>query len=196
MYKNIDIKKKLASFWFSQLQELICSEFEKLEKNFGKNIKQKPKKFIKKSWKKGKYNGGGTYKILKNGLLFDSVGVNFSKVSGKFQKKFRSQILGAKKNPNYWASGISVVAHMKNPNIPAMHFNTRFITTSRQWFGGGIGEEFVKLLQIHIRTNLLMNFFQLVLIFQFEQTQQGTILTNRTRQSTHGTIGLHEHCNG
>jgi len=138
MYKNIDIKKKLASFWFSQLQELICSEFEKLEKNFGKNIKQKPKKFIKKSWKKGKYNGGGTYKILKNGLLFDSVGVNFSKVSGKFQKKFRSQILGAKKNPNYWASGISVVAHMKNPNIPAMHFNTRFITTSRQWFGGGI----------------------------------------------------------
>ena len=58
MYKNIDIKKKLASFWFSQLQELICSEFEKLEKNFGKNIKQKQKKFIKKSLKKGKYNGG------------------------------------------------------------------------------------------------------------------------------------------
>ena len=138
MNKNINLKKKLASLWFSQLQKLICSEFEKLEKSFGKNTKQKPKKFIKKSWKKGKNSGGGTYKILKNGLLFDSVGVNFSKVSGKFQKKFRSQILGAKNNPNYWASGISVVAHMKNPNIPAMHFNTRFITTSKQWFGGGI----------------------------------------------------------
>jgi len=138
MYKNNDIKKKLSSAWFSQLQKLICIEFEKLEKNFGKNIKQKPKRFVKKNWKKGKNKGGGTYAIMKNGLLFDSVGVNFSKVSGRFQKKFRSQILGTKKNPNYWASGISVVAHMKNPNIPAMHFNTRFITTSEQWFGGGI----------------------------------------------------------
>ena len=66
------------------------------------------------------------------------MGVNFSEVSGKFQKKFRSQILGAKKNPNYWASGISVVAHMKNPKIPSMHFNTRFIVTSKSWFGGGM----------------------------------------------------------
>ena len=63
---------------------------------------------------------------------------NFSEVKGKFHKKFRSQILGAKKNPNYWASGISVVAHMKNPKIPALHFNTRFIVTSKNWFGGGM----------------------------------------------------------
>ena len=66
------------------------------------------------------------------------MGVNFSEVSGKFQKKFKSQIFGAKKNPNYWASGISIVAHMKNPKIPAMHFNTRFIVTSKNWFGGGM----------------------------------------------------------
>ena len=59
-------------------------------------------------------------------------------VSGKFNKKFRSQILGANKNPNYWASGISVVAHMKNPKIPALHFNTRFVVTSKNWFGGGM----------------------------------------------------------
>ena len=59
-------------------------------------------------------------------------------MSGKFQKRFRSQILGANKNPSYWASGISVVAHMKNPKIPALHFNTRFIVTSKSWFGGGM----------------------------------------------------------
>jgi coproporphyrinogen III oxidase len=138
MNKSISLKKKLASLWFYQLQKLICNEFEKLEKDFGKKTNQKPKTFKKKNWKKIKNEGGGSYAIIKDGLLFDSVGVNFSKVSGKFQKKFKSQILGAKKNPNYWASGISVVAHMKNPNIPAMHFNTRFITTSEQWFGGGM----------------------------------------------------------
>ena len=85
-----------------------------------------------------KNEGGGTYTIIRNGLVFDSVGVNFSEVSGTFRKKFRSQVLGATKNPNYWASGISVVAHMKNPKIPAMHFNTRFIVTSKNWFGGGM----------------------------------------------------------
>ena len=85
-----------------------------------------------------KNEGGGVFAKIKNGLVFDSVGVNFSEVSGKFHKKFRSQILGAKQNPNYWASGISIVAHMKNPKIPAIHFNTRFIVTSKSWFGGGI----------------------------------------------------------
>ena len=82
--------------------------------------------------------GGGQYFILKNGQVFDQVGVNFSRVQGKFPKNFRSKIPGANENPNYWASGISVVAHMKNPKVPAVHFNTRFITTSKEWFGGGI----------------------------------------------------------
>ena len=138
MNKSINLKKKLTSSWFYQLQKLICNEFEKLEKDFGQKTNLRPKTFKKKSWKKTKNGGGGSYAIIKDGLLFDSVGVNFSKVSGRFQEKFKSQILGAKKNPKYWASGISVVAHMKNPNIPAMHFNTRFITTSEQWFGGGM----------------------------------------------------------
>ena len=138
MIKNISLKKKLSSDWFKNLQDIICNEFQKLENEFARKNKQKPKLFKKKSWRKLKNNGGGTYALIRNGALFDSVGVNFSNVSGKFQKKFRNQILGASKKPNYWASGISVVAHMKNPNIPAMHFNTRFIITSENWFGGGI----------------------------------------------------------
>ena len=138
MTKDIFIKKKLASGWFYQLQQLICEEFEKIETDFGKKTNQKSKHFLKKKWNRKKNGGGGTHAIIKNGLLFDSVGVNFSEVYGKFPKEFKSQILGAKKNPNYWASGISVVAHMKNPKIPSLHFNTRFVVTSKEWFGGGM----------------------------------------------------------
>ena len=137
---DLYLKKSLTSSWFAQLQETIRYEFEKIEIDYGKKNRQKPKKFKKNVWKKSskKNEGGGTYYIIKNGLVFDSVGINFSEVSGKFNKKIRQQVLGAKKNPNYWASGISVVAHMKNPKIPAMHFNTRFIVTSKSWFGGGM----------------------------------------------------------
>jgi len=130
-HQDIYLKKKLTSSWFSLLQQVICYEFEKIEIDFGKKTKQKPKYFKRKYWKKSVNGGGGTCAIIRNGLLFDSVGINFSEVSGKFQKKFGSQILGATKNPNYWASGISIVAHMKNPKIPAMHFNTRFVVTSK-----------------------------------------------------------------
>ena len=138
MNNEIYLKKKLASTWFSILQETICYEFEKIEFDFAKKKNKKPKFFIKKKWIKSLNQGGGEYRIMKKGLIFDKVGVNYSQVSGKFDKKFKSQILGANKNPNYWASGISVVAHMKNPRIPAMHFNTRFIVTTKNWFGGGM----------------------------------------------------------
>ena len=138
MKSKLEIRKKIASSWFRFLQSQICEEFEKIEKR--KSGIGKSSVFKKKSWKKSTdpKDGGGMYAVIKNGAVFDSVGVNFSEVSGKFHKKFRAQILGAKKNPNYWASGISVVAHMKNPKIPAMHFNTRFIVTSKSWFGGGM----------------------------------------------------------
>jgi coproporphyrinogen III oxidase len=128
---NSEFRKKMADSWFSYLQNQICKEFEAIEK--GK------KKFIKRNWHKdnGK-EGGGTSFLLSNGKIFEKVGVNKSTVSGKFKKEFRSKILGAKKSGKYWASGISVVAHMKNPKIPAIHFNTRFIVTSKEWFGGGM----------------------------------------------------------
>ena len=128
---NSDFRKKMADSWFSYLQNQICKEFEFLEK--GK------KKFFKREWsKKNKDEGGGTSFLLSNGNIFEKVGVNKSTVSGKFLKKFRHQILGANKEGKYWASGISVVAHMKNPKVPALHFNTRFIVTTKEWFGGGI----------------------------------------------------------
>ena len=122
------------------LQETICHEFQKIEIDFGKKNKKKSKFFSKKFWKKSttKNEGGGISATIRNGVVFDSVGVNFSEVSGKFHKNFRTKIPGAVKNPNYWASGISIVAHMKNPKIPALHFNTRFIVTSKNWFGGGM----------------------------------------------------------
>ena len=132
---NIELKKKYVDSWFNYLQSQICNQFELLEKE----LSPKPKKFTKREWAKNKKKeGGGVSYLLKNGKIFDKVGVNKSTVSGKFAKEFRSKILGAEKNGNYWASGVSVVAHMKNPKIPALHFNTRFIVTSKNWFGGGV----------------------------------------------------------
>ena len=129
--KNSEFRKKMADSWFSYLQTQICKEFEIIEKN--------KKKFVQRDWfKNNKKEGGGTSFLLSNGNIFEKVGVNKSNVSGKFKKEFRSKILGASKNGRYWASGISVVAHMKNPKIPAIHFNTRFIVTSKEWFGGGM----------------------------------------------------------
>ncbi len=130
---DLEDKKFYSDKWFSYLQAQICNHFEKIEKD-----SKSAKKFISTNWSKKINGGGGTYKILRNGKVFDKVGVNKSTVSGIFSKKFRKNILGAQKDGKYWASGISVVAHMKNPKVPAMHFNTRFIVTSKSWYGGGI----------------------------------------------------------
>ncbi len=129
---DLEIKQKLTSNWFKSLQEMFCKTIGGFEKN--------KISFKSTTWKRNlkKDEGGGEYRILKNGKIFDKVGVNFSKVYGKFPKKFQQNIPGAQKDPRFWASGISVVMHMKNPLIPAMHFNTRYICTTFDWFGGGI----------------------------------------------------------
>ena len=126
------IKKKLARNWFKTLQEVLCKEIEELEGS--------SKLFKYKNWERGNKSneGGGQSRIYENGKIFDKVGVNFSEVYGKFSKQFRNKIPGASKNPKFWASGISVVMHMKNPYVPAMHFNTRYVYTSYGWFGGGM----------------------------------------------------------
>tara|TARA_B110001452_G_scaffold98991_1_gene81981 strand:- start:113 stop:940 length:828 start_codon:yes stop_codon:yes gene_type:complete len=129
---NLEIKKNLASNWFKLLQNAICNDIINLEK--------KKVDFRSKIWEKNKKKdeGGGEYRILENGKIFEKVGVNFSKVEGTFTNELKNKIPGATKNPKFWASGISIVMHMKNPCIPAMHFNTRYVCTSHDWFGGGM----------------------------------------------------------
>ena len=135
MKLNINIKKKLADQWFNFLQSEIVNACQSIERKSGSKAV-----FKKKIWSKLKVSeGGGTSMILKNGKIFEKVGVNKSTVSGSFKKKFRPQIKGAVKSKGaYWASGVSFVAHMLNPKVPAIHFNTRFIVTADHWFGGGI----------------------------------------------------------
>ena len=132
---NLENKKKIVNDWFCYLHAQICKEFEAIESTKSKISK----KFINRTWSKKKASeGGGLSSLLIDGNVFDKVGVNRSLVTGVFKKEFRSKILGAEKNGKYWAAGVSVVAHMKNPKIPALHFNTRFISTTKNWFGGGI----------------------------------------------------------
>ena len=129
---NKEIKQRLASNWFKLLQNIICKDIEKIEKN--------KIRFKSTAWKRNKTKdeGGGEFRILKNGKVFEKVGVNFSEVHGRFSYEMKKKIPGANNNPNFWASGISIVMHMKNPHVPAIHFNTRFIYTTHGWFGGGM----------------------------------------------------------
>ncbi len=133
---NLEEKQKLTSEWFRHLRDLICAEFEKIETEFAteKGL-DNAGKFVRKNWDR---EGGGSGEMsLMKGNVFEKVGVNFSKVFGEFSEEFRGQIPGAQENPNFWASGISLVAHMKSPLVPAVHMNTRFICTTKNWFGGG-----------------------------------------------------------
>ena len=118
-------KKQKASKWFKKLRDDFCLAFEDIE----------GERFKRKKWNH-KGNGGGEISIMK-GDVFEKVGVNISTVSGKFSEEYRSKIKGTEKSPNYWASGISLVAHMNSPKVPAFHFNTRFLVTGKSWFGGG-----------------------------------------------------------
>ncbi len=144
--KTILKKQDLTKEWFSCLRDEICRDFLLLEEEFLKKNKFKSflklhnSKFVKRKWKR-KGGGGGTMSIMR-GVLFEKVGVNISTVFGEFSKEFRSQIPGAEKSGKFWASGISIVAHMNNPKIPAAHMNTRFLVTGegenkKFWFGGG-----------------------------------------------------------
>ena len=133
-------ERKEVEEWFRCLRESICQSFENIEKEFQNElIKKKPGKFERKKWKRfktSKKGGGGEMSIMK-GRIFEKVGINISTVFGSFSKEFRKQIPGCEKNPNFWASGISLVAHLHSPFIAAVHFNTRHIITTKSWFGGG-----------------------------------------------------------
>lgn len=127
-------KKTLASNWFAALRDDICAAFEAIEDLVA--TKQKPAgRFERKSWNRD--GGGGGEMSLMRGQVFEKVGVNISTVFGSFSDDFKAEIRGAETDGAFWASGISLVAHMRNPHVPAAHMNTRFICTSQNWFGGG-----------------------------------------------------------
>lgn len=131
---SIEAYKSRAATWFHELRDLICAEFEKIEQEHVESPSPAGR-FERKTWERP--GGGGGEMSLMKGRVFEKVGVNISTVYGEFSEQFRREIPGTECNPQFWASGISLVAHMHSPLVPAVHMNTRFIVTEKSWFGGG-----------------------------------------------------------
>ncbi|MEA0970253.1 Coproporphyrinogen-III oxidase, aerobic [Candidatus Megaera venefica] len=129
-------KRALTATWFKSLRDKICLVFEDIEKEFALNRNNvEASAFERKAWKRE--GGGGGVMSIMHGNVFEKVGVNISTVHGEFSEHMRKQIPGAEENPQFFATGISLVAHMRSPLVPAVHFNTRYIETTKSWFGGG-----------------------------------------------------------
>ena len=132
---ELDDQQQAARDWFESLRDRICAAFEAIEREAGSDAS-----FAYTPWdrtdKTGEPGGGGVRGQLA-GKVFEKVGVNVSTVGGEFAPEFAKSIPGAEEDPRFFATGISLVAHMANPHAPAVHMNTRFLTTTRRWFGGG-----------------------------------------------------------
>jgi coproporphyrinogen III oxidase len=130
----LDDQQQAARDWFESLRDRICAAFEAIERETGSDAA-----FVYTPWERTDMSGepGGGVRGQMTGKVFEKVGVNVSTVGGQFAPEFARSIPGAAEDPSFFATGISLVAHMANPHVPAVHMNTRFLTTTKRWFGGG-----------------------------------------------------------
>ena len=135
--------KTTAAAWFAELQTRLLAGMERLEQECAGPFfpgAETPGRFERKEWKRtnhdGAEGGGGAMAVLR-GRVFEKMGAHISVVHGTFAPEFAKQMPGAEDDPRFWAAGVSVIAHPWNPNVPTAHMNTRFVVTSKAWFGGG-----------------------------------------------------------